>query len=595
MAQLKDLIVNGATRLIGDAFANTIQITTIKAPSTAGGTTYTAGTNGYVLKSNGSSVYWGSDSNNTYTFANGTTGNFTVTPSGGSAQTVSIGKPATAGTADKLGSTTVGSNVKAIYLNNGTATASDHEFAGGYAVSSPNINTLYDSGFYSGPGGSATNYPANGTTYATIITAAYRKPSGNTKTDYAFQIGDFTGNKSTLWFRTSNASAWSAWQNFVHITANTAVGGPSTPVYVDADGKVTALNYTIETSVPSNAVFTDTTYTFGNGTNCFYVKSSASSTTQTVTVTPSITNNITGSGTSNYLVKFNGTNTITNGPQLGSDATKFLNNKGEWVTVSTQLDYGDTLPATGNTGDVFLQLSNPYYELPIGGVAGQALVKATNDDRVVTWRTILPDGGSTGQVLTKTSNSNYSIGWMTPPGGYNPTTSIKYYVAGSATSSANLSAGYFDTSIYVENSVLFGAAWNDYAEYRITKEEFMPGRCVIENGDDTLILSSKRLQPGANIISDTYGFVIGQTDDAKTPIAVSGRVLAYPYEDVEEFKNNIGHPVCSGPNGTVSIMTDEEYKNYGYCAIGTISAIPNYDEWGKNKIKVNNRVWIKVG
>lgn len=41
-----------------------------------------------------------SDTNTTYTFANGTAGNFTVTPSGGSAQTVSIGKPATAGAAD---------------------------------------------------------------------------------------------------------------------------------------------------------------------------------------------------------------------------------------------------------------------------------------------------------------------------------------------------------------------------------------------------------------------------------------------------------------------------------------------------------------
>lgn len=37
----------------------------------------------------------------TYTFTSGTTGNFTVTPEGGTAQTVSIGKPATAGTADK--------------------------------------------------------------------------------------------------------------------------------------------------------------------------------------------------------------------------------------------------------------------------------------------------------------------------------------------------------------------------------------------------------------------------------------------------------------------------------------------------------------
>lgn len=42
------------------------------------------------------------NTNTTYTFANGTTGNFTVTPSGGTAQTVSVGKPATAGTADKV-------------------------------------------------------------------------------------------------------------------------------------------------------------------------------------------------------------------------------------------------------------------------------------------------------------------------------------------------------------------------------------------------------------------------------------------------------------------------------------------------------------
>ena len=42
------------------------------------------------------------DTYTTYTFANGTAGNFTVTPSGGTAQTVSVGKPATAGTADKV-------------------------------------------------------------------------------------------------------------------------------------------------------------------------------------------------------------------------------------------------------------------------------------------------------------------------------------------------------------------------------------------------------------------------------------------------------------------------------------------------------------
>lgn len=172
------------------------------------------------------------------------------------------------------------------------------------------------------------------------------------------------------------------------------------------------------------------------------------------------------------------------------------------------------------------------------------------------------------------------------------------------------SSGYYANSTYTASSKwiyyrgtdgeahsdvkIYGAVWNDYAEYRITKEVVEPGRCVIETGDDDLELSVERMQPGAEIVSDTFGFAIGQTDEAKTPIASNGRVLAYPFESIEEFRKNIGRPVCSGPNGTVSIMTDEEYQKYGYCAIGTISAIPSYEEWGEDKVKVNGRVWIRV-
>ena len=170
-------------------------------------------------------------------------------------------------------------------------------------------------------------------------------------------------------------------------------------------------------------------------------------------------------------------------------------------------------------------------------------------------------------------------------------TSSKLYVLG-ATTTGNTRI-YRESSVYMSGNVLYGAAWNDYAEYRKATIK-KPGKCIIEKGDDTLIQSTTRLQPGAAIISDTFGFAIGETEQAKTPIAVSGRVLAYPYESREEFKKNIGRPVCSGPNGTVSIMTDEEYRDKGYCAIGTISAVPDYEEWGTGKVKVNGRVWIKV-
>jgi hypothetical protein len=105
-----------------------------------------------------------------------------------------------------------------------------------------------------------------------------------------------------------------------------------------------------------------------------------------------------------------------------------------------------------------------------------------------------------------------------------------------------------------------------------------PGRVVVENNDDTLSLSTERLMPGANIVSDTFGFSIGETENAKTPLAVSGRVLAYPNEPRGSY--HAGDAVCSGPNGTVSKMTREEIITYPERIIGTVSAVPDYETWG---------------
>ena len=147
---------------------------------------------------------------------------------------------------------------------------------------------------------------------------------------------------------------------------------------------------------------------------------------------------------------------------------------------------------------------------------------------------------------------------------------------------------------------LYGAVWNDYAEYRIA-DIIEPGRVVIEQKNGKMTRAQERLAPGAKVISDTYGFAIGQNETAKTPIAVSGRVLVYPYRAREEYE--LGAAVCSAPNGTVDIMTREEIMMYPERIVGTVSEIPTYDIWHggsdgidgpKEDTKINGRIWIYV-
>ena len=161
----------------------------------------------------------------------------------------------------------------------------------------------------------------------------------------------------------------------------------------------------------------------------------------------------------------------------------------------------------------------------------------------------------------------------------------------SATITYDSTDNMLETNAYFSAARVYGAVFNDYAEYRESKE-YKPGLCLIEKGDGELIPSTQRLQPGANIISDTFGFAIGKTENCKTPLAVSGRVLAYPYENIEEY--NPGDAVCSGPNGTISKMSREEIREYPERIVGTVSEIPKYETWGENNIKVNGRIWIKV-
>lgn len=187
------------------------------------------------------------------------------------------------------------------------------------------------------------------------------------------------------------------------------------------------------------------------------------------------------------------------------------------------------------------------------------------------------------QVNASTTNAAYPVCFQ-------PSTTTGTVTGSLAKSVGNLT--YNPSTQELSAPKVLGAVFNDYAEYRISTEPAQAGRIVCENGDDTVSLSIERLQPGALVISDTFGFSIGRTDDALCPIAVAGRVLAYPYRKRQEYK--AGDPVCAAPNGTIDIMTRKEVMKYPDRMIGIISAIPEYEYWGSNNVKVDGRIWIKV-
>lgn len=163
---------------------------------------------------------------------------------------------------------------------------------------------------------------------------------------------------------------------------------------------------------------------------------------------------------------------------------------------------------------------------------------------------------------------------------------VWYHHTGSGDSMVNKELASITTKGQV-----FGAVWNDFAEYRASDEN-CAGRVICECGNGFMTRATKRLQPGAEIVSDTFGFAIGRTKECNTPVAIAGRVLAYPNEKRDSYKP--GDPVCAGPNGTISKMSRREVRKYPDRIIGVVSEIPDYDIWGENEIEVNGRIWIRI-
>ena len=153
-----------------------------------------------------------------------------------------------------------------------------------------------------------------------------------------------------------------------------------------------------------------------------------------------------------------------------------------------------------------------------------------------------------------------------------------------------LAGGNITSTGNITANKVYGAVWNDYAEYRESAEPVQFGRIVCENGDGTVSIAKERLQPAPLAVSDTFGFAIGETKKCRCPIAVAGRVLVYPHENRNSYAP--GDAVCAAPGGTVSKMTREEIKEYPDRILGIVSSIPKDLYWGD--IEIDGRIWISI-
>lgn len=518
-----------------------------------------------------------------------------------------------AATASALGLVKVGAvRSSAVTVNSASSTASryypvemntDQKLFVNVPWSDTNTNTTYSNG---------VGLALSGTTFKTKLSSETSLGTiGSTSKLYAVGV-DANGNLcvNVPWTDTNTNTTY---------TAGTAITLTGTQFSISAANVSTMINLLGEGTSPAEQDdYLVAQYANGNALgNTTYYRRKVKNIVNAANVKAALG---TGSGTAKYL-REDGTwvqppnTTYSAGKGLTLSSSTFKANLNSETSLGT-IGTTSKLYAVGVDANNKLCVSVPWTDNNTTYSAGTGLSLSSTTFSLatsgVTAGTYGPSAnvsGSNGQTIsvpeitvdtygrvTKVTNRTYTSVDTNTNTDTKVTTSAKTTGQGYVTTCAGAGTGelYYHTSVYVNHvsGVLMGAAWNDYAEYRETKVEIEPGRVVLETGNGDLVLSQERLAPAPNVVSDTFGFAIGQTEICNTPIAVAGRALVYPFEDRENFK--AGDAVCAGPNGTVSLMTREEIREYPDRILGIVSEIPNYETWGETNISVNNRIWIKI-
>ena len=301
---------------------------------------------------------------------------------------------------------------------------------------------------------------------------------------------------------------------------------------------------------------------------------------------------------------------------------KYTNN------LNNGLRYVHKVDGTATSYNILHQGNMNFYVLPLSGgtMAGEIKLSFKNCVAIGSYQasaTTVPaliteirySSGCMGSVQLTSAYGSIPAGWYNflyvphRSGGFNGTANGDNHNYGTLTLYGmtvasqhwriRINAGSIAETkrIWNQGDSVTSAVWNDYAEYR-ESQIVEPGYVLAEAGDDTLVLTTERLQAFAGVSSDTWGFSQGETEKAKTPIAVAGRVLVYPAEDRENYQP--GDCVCAAPNGKVSKMTRQEIIEWPDRIVGKVSCVPDYEEWGggenadRKPVKVNGRIWIQV-
>lgn len=270
----------------------------------------------------------------------------------------------------------------------------------------------------------------------------------------------------------------------------------------------------------------------------------------------------------------------TYGVVTGGGLSKSGNNF-QMVNTGTAGTYGPSANVTGNEGNT----------IKVPQITTDAKGRVTS----VTERT-LTCKNTTYSNATGSAAGLLSAGTQTIGG-------VKTFSDTTASSSTSTGAvkisGGLGVAKYIYGSRVYNAVWNDYAECR-EAEVVAGGWCVREDKDGIMKVSTGRLQAGCRLTSDTFGACMGETDKAKTPIAVAGRVLAYPSKRHKMKKWKIGKAVCSSYCGTVDVMNRLECILFPDRIIGYVSEIPDYEVWdagtkeNPHQVFVDGRVWVYV-